>query len=45
VRQIHVVIVENFFGHAITATEIASVRHADSQIAQWPVSLIAKGLT
>ncbi|MEY3134684.1 MAG: hypothetical protein RJA39_566, partial [Pseudomonadota bacterium] len=44
VRQIHVVIVENFFGHAITATEIASVRDADSQIAQGPFSLISNNV-
>jgi hypothetical protein len=40
VWQIDIVVVENFFGHAIAAPKIATVCDADAQIAQRPLSLI-----
>ncbi|MNV77810.1 hypothetical protein D3C71_1712650 [compost metagenome] len=34
VRQVGVVLVEHFLGHAVVAAEVAAVRHADAQVAQ-----------
>jgi len=41
-RQISVVFVEDFFGHAVVATEVATVRHADAQIVQRPAQAVAQ---
>jgi len=40
VRQIGVIAVENFFGHAVTASEIAAVGDADAQVFQGPLQTI-----
>ncbi len=40
-RQILVVFVEDVFGHAVAAAEIAAVCHADTQVAQRAVALVA----
>jgi len=45
VWQIDVVVVENFFGHAIAAPKIATVCDADAQIAQGAFSLIKQLLS
>jgi hypothetical protein len=42
VRQVGVVLVEHFLGHAVVAAEVAAVGHADAQVAQRAAQLVAQ---
>ena len=33
-RQVDIILIENLFGHAVAAAEIAAVGHADAQVVQ-----------
>ena len=33
-RQVDIILIKNFFGHAVAAAEIAAVGHADAQVVQ-----------
>ena len=42
VRQVLVVLVEHFLGHAVAAAEVAAVGHADAQVAQRPAQRVGE---
>ncbi len=41
-RQVFVIVVENFLGHAVIAAEVAAVGNADTQIAQGTTALVTQ---
>ena len=42
VRQVRVVLVEHFLGHAVAAAEVAAVGDADAQVAQRPAQRVGQ---
>ncbi len=41
-RQVFVIVVEHFLGHAVIASEVATVGHADAQVSQRAAALVTK---
>ncbi len=41
-RQVFVIVVEHFLGHAVIASEVATVGHADAQVPKRAAALVAE---